>query len=211
MDSVDGGDLNLLPYRRRRSDGGGFASGSGTGRVGIGVAGGPGPSTGRVGIGFADGPSACCIGIDFAGGSGTGCVGMGSAGGCPVFAAGISVAGGTPSPKYSTKPRRALVWLTYIGDLVVEEACCPAGPVAGVLPGSGLGGAGGGPAGVLRSSCVGVGNGVAGGGPAGVLRSVCVGVGNGVEGGRSCRARAGVPLPRRRLAQAALFTLWGRG
>ena len=84
-----------------RSDGGVFASGAGTGRVGIGVAGGPGPGTGPVGIGFADGPGACCIGIDFAGGNGTGRVGMG-AGGCPVFAAGISVAGGPASPKYST-------------------------------------------------------------------------------------------------------------
>ena len=79
-----------------RSDGGVFASGAGTGRVGIGVAGGPGPGTGPVGIGFADGPGACCIGIDSAGGNGMGRVGMG-AGGCPVFAAGISVAS-----KYST-------------------------------------------------------------------------------------------------------------
>jgi len=96
MVSVDGGDLNLLPYRRRLSDGGGFASGSGTGRVGIGVAGCPGPGTGCVGIRFAGSPGACCIGIDSAGGNGMGRVGMG-AGGCPVFAAGISVAS-----KYST-------------------------------------------------------------------------------------------------------------
>ena len=84
-----------------RSDGGVFASGAGTGRVGIGVAGGPGPGTGPVGIGFADGPGTCCIGIDFTVSNVTGRVGMGSAGGCPVSAAGISVAGGTASRKYS--------------------------------------------------------------------------------------------------------------
>ena len=85
------------------------------------------------------------------------------------------------------------MWLPYIGDLVVEEAWAGA---AGVLPGLGV--AGGGPAGVLPIS----GLGVPGGGPAGVLPC---------DGGPSCRARAGVPLPRRRRAQAALFTLWGRG
>ena len=104
MVSVDGGDLNLLPYSRMRSDGGDFASGAGTGRVGIGVAGCPGPGTGCVGIRFAGSPGACCIGMDAAVGNGTGRVGMGNAGGCPVFAAGISVAGKAP------------VWLPYIGD-----------------------------------------------------------------------------------------------
>ena len=85
------------------------------------------------------------------------------------------------------------MWLPYIGDLVVEEAWAGA---AEVLPGLGV--AGGGPAGVLPIS----GLGVPGGGPAGVLPC---------DGGRSCCARAGLPLPRRCRAQAALFTLWGRG
>ena len=80
-----------------RSDGGVFASGAGTGRVGIGVAGGPGSGTGPVGIGFADGPGTCCIGLDFTVSNVTGRVGMAS-----VSAAGISVAGGTASPKYSS-------------------------------------------------------------------------------------------------------------
>ena len=117
------------------------------------------------------------------------------------------------------------MWLPYIGDLVVEEAWAgPAGVLpglgvagggpAGVLPGFGLGVAGGGPAGMLP----GLGLGVAGGGPAGVLPGLGLGVAGGgpagvlpCDGGPSCRARAGVPLPRRRRAQAALFTLWGRG
>ena len=100
------------------------------------------------------------------------------------------------------------MWLPYIGDPVLEKAW--AGP-AGVLPGLGV--AGGGPAGVLP----GFGLGVAGGGPAGVLPGLGLGVAGGgpagvlpCDGGPSCRARAGVPLPRRRRAQAALFTLWGR-
>ena len=101
------------------------------------------------------------------------------------------------------------MWLPYIGDPVLQKG--PAG-LAGVLPGLGV--AGGGPAGVLP----GFGLGVAGGGPAGVLPGLGLGVAGGgpagvlpCDGGPSCRARAGVPLPRRRRAQAALFTLWGRG
>ena len=101
------------------------------------------------------------------------------------------------------------MWLPYIGDLVVEEAWAGA---AGVLPGLGV--AGGGPAGVLPI----FGLGVPGGGPAGVLPGLGLGVAGGgpagvlpCDGGRSCCARAGLPLPRRCRAQAALFTLWGRG